>query len=517
MAHQIDFTTGQAAIAYATAPMSPGTGRANGRSRTPASRSGRRPRSSNGAPSRPRSSSTAPSPNQRESFADKHVLYRSDCGAPLSVVSSDYQVVQPADILNFFGELAEAKQFSIETVGALMNGRRIWALGRVGDNARILDDEVAPYLLLATSYDGTMATVARFTTIRVVCNNTLQASLRNADAQRQVTISHQAIFDARAVRADLGIALDAWDEFQHKAGLMAGRKLTDLETDGWLQDLFQPFMPYGQTYTPEQVRKSKGYRRIVELFAGEMIGGHQDATDQTLWGLLNATTEYIDHEKGRLQDNRLNAAWFGPGARFKDHAYPEKLVTAAADRPDGGIHPLPARLPSGAKNKVVASLLTRDLIFETAVSDEIEYRLTAEGYAAVGRECELPAPIPADPEIETAAVAVEAEWVPDHAEPDQRVAVERKPRTRENSKQAAVVAMLQRPEGRNNCANLRIYRLASPHRARHLRRRLQEEFRADHHVRETPRQRTRLSRGLTAQRGGRRPNPPHLWSLPCPK
>jgi hypothetical protein len=125
-----------------------------------------------------------------------------------------------------------------------------------------------------------------------------------------------------------------------------------------------------------------------------------------------------------------------------------EVLTAAADRPDGGIHPLPARLPSGAKNKVVASLLTRDLIFETAVSDEIEYRLTAEGYAAVGRECELPAPIPADPEIETAAVAVEAEWVPDHAEPDpQPVAVERKPRTRENSKQAAVVAMLQRPEG----------------------------------------------------------------------
>jgi phage/plasmid-like protein (TIGR03299 family) len=173
-----------------------------------------------------------------------------------------------------------------------------------------------------------MATVARFTTVRVVCNNTLQACLRNASSQKQVTISHQAIFDPKEVRADLGIALDAWEEFQHKAGLMAQRKLTDLETDAWLQDLFQPFMPYGQTYSPEQVRKSKGYRRILDLFAGEMIGGAQDATDQTLWGLLNATTEYIDHEKGRMQDNRLNAAWFGPGARFKDHAYQlaEKLV-----------------------------------------------------------------------------------------------------------------------------------------------------------------------------------------------
>ena len=328
MAHQIDFTTGHAAIAYATGTDTPWHGL--GQTVDPAAgievwqKAAHLEWSALKAEVQFESTVT----HQRESFADKHVLYRSDCGTPLSVVSSDYQVVQPADILHFFGELAAAKQFSIETVGALMGGRRIWALGRVGDNARILDDEVAPYLLLATSYDGTMATVARFTTIRVVCHNTLQASLRNADNQRQVTISHQAIFDAKAVRADLGIALDAWEAFQQKAGLMATRKLTDVETDAWLLDLFQPFMPYGQTFSPEQVRKSKGYRRITELFAGAQKGGGQDAIDQTLWGLLNATTEYIDHEKGRMQDNRLNAAWFGPGARFKDHAYQlaEKLV-----------------------------------------------------------------------------------------------------------------------------------------------------------------------------------------------
>ena len=123
-----------------------------------------------------------------------------------------------------------------------------------------------------------------------------------------------------------------------------------------------------------------------------------------------------------------------------------EVLTAAADRPDGSIHPLPARLPSGAKNKVVASLLARGLVFDA--KDSLEYRLTAEGYAAVGRDCELPAPLAPDPEIEAAVVAVEAEWASEKSETEaQQVAVERKPRTRENSKQAAVVAMLQRPEG----------------------------------------------------------------------
>jgi hypothetical protein len=46
-----------------------------------------------------------------------------------------------------------------------------------------------------------------------------------------------------------------------------------------------------------------------------------DAVNDTVWGLLQSTTQYIDHEKGRLQDNRLDAAWFGPGARFKERAF----------------------------------------------------------------------------------------------------------------------------------------------------------------------------------------------------
>ena len=130
------------------------------------------------------------------------------------------------------------------------------------------------------------------------------------------------------MRADLGIALDAWEAFQQQAGRMTTRKITDAERDAWLLELFEPFMPYGQTYSPEQVFKSKAYRRIVDLYQGGQLGAGMDAVNDTVWGLLHATTQYIDHEKGRLRDNRLNAAWFGPGARLKEHAFAlaEKLA-----------------------------------------------------------------------------------------------------------------------------------------------------------------------------------------------
>jgi phage/plasmid-like protein (TIGR03299 family) len=319
MAHEIDTTTGQAAIAYVG--QTPWHGLGQKIDPTTNVDVWRKAAGLGWDAMRSPVMFENDTRQELQTFHDRHVLYRSDTGMPLSVVSSDYQTVQPGDILGFFKVLADAGQFQIETVGALREGRRIWALARVGEDAIIMDDKVAPYLMLATSYDGSMATMARFTTVRVVCNNTLQAALRNANGRNTVSIPHSAKFDHAQVRADLGIALDSWEAFQMQAGLMAKRKITDAEMDAYLQELLEPFIPYGTTYNPDKVRASKGYQRIVGLFQGGQYGAGQDAVKGTIWGLLNATTQYIDHEKGRLQDNRLEAAWFGPGAKIKDRAY----------------------------------------------------------------------------------------------------------------------------------------------------------------------------------------------------
>lgn len=113
-----------------------------------------------------------------ETFVGRKVLYRSDTGAPLSVMSDGFNVVQPADILSLYAEIAKATGFKLETAGALDGGRRVWALAKVNDGADIVGaDRVRPYVLLATGFDGSMATVAKFTAIRVVCHNTITAAV----------------------------------------------------------------------------------------------------------------------------------------------------------------------------------------------------------------------------------------------------------------------------------------------------------------------------------------------------
>lgn len=107
-------------------------------------------------------------------FEDHKVLFRSDNKQPLSVVSKRYQVVQPQEVLEFYRDLTEQAGYELETAGVLKSGRKFWALARTGKEAVLKgNDVVKGYLLLATSCDGTLATTATPTTIRVVCANTL--------------------------------------------------------------------------------------------------------------------------------------------------------------------------------------------------------------------------------------------------------------------------------------------------------------------------------------------------------
>jgi phage/plasmid-like protein (TIGR03299 family) len=258
-------------------------------------------------------------------FPTQKVLLRSDTRAPLSTVSKWYNTVQPGEVLGFFDELVKSAGFQLETAGSLRGGNRIWALARVGEDAKIIDgDMVRPYLLLATSYDASMATTAQFTSIRVVCNNTLTAAVgdskrgvKEGAAEPKVKIAHLSKFDAQDVREQLTIAVSGWDEFIIKSRMMAQSPLDEELVDAFLLNLFKT--KRDDLIAAEKARNTKGYKRVLELFNG--AGAGSDMAGKTVWGAVNAVTQYVDHERGLKRETGLDAAWFGEGATLKDRAF----------------------------------------------------------------------------------------------------------------------------------------------------------------------------------------------------
>ena len=61
--------------------------------------------------------------------------------------------------------------------------------------------------------------------------------------------------------------------------------------------------------------------RDILLSIAHGAGSQLESSKDTVWGLLNGVTAYVDHSAGRNRDSALTSAWYGAGAKLKDTAY----------------------------------------------------------------------------------------------------------------------------------------------------------------------------------------------------
>ena len=115
----------------------------------------------------------------------------------------------------------------------------------------------------------------------------------------------------------------------------------------------------------------------------------------------------------------------------------QAILQHAVQDSGGKIAWFPEHIKGGARAKVLEGLFKRALI----TPDGDDWVVAAEGYDALGlpRPGALPPTITLDdPELESAVATAEAGW---------QTAKDKSPRLRADSKQALVIALLQRPEG----------------------------------------------------------------------
>jgi hypothetical protein len=123
-----------------------------------------------------------------------------------------------------------------------------------------------------------------------------------------------------------------------------------------------------------------------------------------------------------------------------------QVLQHALDHNSGRIDWFPDSVKGGARKKVLDALLGRELI----MSDGVDWLVATPGYEALGCVRPTACSITPDHELEATVAQAEATWAQDttvsNAAPAQRP-LPRLPRTRADSKQAMVMAMLTRSEG----------------------------------------------------------------------
>jgi len=255
-----------------------------------------------------------------KSSKDKFVLYRDDTLVDLAIVGPDYKVVQPGEIIDFFHDLVQKHGFIMETAGSLAGGRKVWALARTGNELQVgvERDIVKQYLLLATSYDKSIVTTGKHTATRVVCENTMSIALNSGEPASRV--NHRSAFNAAQMKIDLGVMGDEFKQFGEMANRMHAYPVKKMsEAAKWYAEL----LTSRSKLTKEEVIEIMDQGSTVKTLL--RVCRAAKGAEATVWGLVNGTTAYVDHMRGRTRESGLNSAWFGEGAILKEKAWEKAM------------------------------------------------------------------------------------------------------------------------------------------------------------------------------------------------
>jgi phage/plasmid-like protein (TIGR03299 family) len=252
------------------------------------------------------------------------VNLRSIDNAALGIVSDHYKVVQNEDAFQFTDDLLGAG-VTYETAGALQSGRKVWMLARMPHRYIIAGDEIAPYLVVMNSHDGSSGIKVAMTPIRVVCQNTLNLALNSAkriwttkhteNVMSRVHEARETLLLAEAYMGELGRGIDALSQI----------KLTDKK----VMEFMQEFFPV-TTDMPDVQRKNN--LRLLN----NMKARYWDAPDLANVGkngyrFVNAVSDFATHADPIRKTKNYNENLFlrtVEGNAMIDKAY--KMALAAA-------------------------------------------------------------------------------------------------------------------------------------------------------------------------------------------
>lgn len=207
---------------------------------------------------------------------------------PLGIVSDRYKVVQNEDAFRFTDDLL-GEGVTYETAGALQGGRKVWMLARMPERYIIAGDEIAPYMVVMNSHDGSSGIKVAMTPIRVVCQNTLNLALNSAKRIWATKHTENVMSRVHEARETLLMAENYMGELGRSIDALAQIKLSDRK----VMDFMQEFFPVTTDMTEAQ---RKNNSRLLE----DMKRRYWDAPDLAHVGkngyrFINAVSDFATH------------------------------------------------------------------------------------------------------------------------------------------------------------------------------------------------------------------------------
>ena len=259
---------------------------------------------------------------------DFYATVRTDTEQVLGVVGKDYNIIQNVDAFGFFDSIVGGKEGILyETAGALGKGERIFITAKLPDYIRVgRNDLIENYLFLTTSHDGYGSITAAFTPIRIVCNNTLNAALKNA--VNNIRIRHTTNANERLKQAHrlLGISNKLTNELEEIFNRWSKIPITDNAVKRLVQTAMAPSKEVLQNLqSGKDEELSSTFNNMVSSVMDYAFTdpAQQEATTRgTLYGAYNSVTGYFQNVRNyKDEESKLKSIMFGTGLQRSQAAF----------------------------------------------------------------------------------------------------------------------------------------------------------------------------------------------------
>jgi phage/plasmid-like protein (TIGR03299 family) len=232
-------------------------------------------------------------------------------GNVMGVVGKRFNILQNREAFEWFQPFLDAGEAQLDTAGSSKDGQYVWLLAKLNREPIVVapNDTVQKYLLLSHGHTGNMSVRVGFTPLRVVCSNML-ARTHRSDASKLIRIKHSASMHTNLanIRDVMNLANAEFEADAEQYRLLCRRDINAADLKKYVKRILAiDESAELATRTENQIEE---IIRLCESGVGQNLVGSAG----TLWGAYNGVAEWLEYQRGRNDESRLNSLWFGDSA-----------------------------------------------------------------------------------------------------------------------------------------------------------------------------------------------------------
>ena len=258
-----------------------------------------------------------------------------------SIVSKDYHEITHDRFLETWDKATRDGMgipAPVETLGLLYNGSTLFLTTKL-PSFGVKGDEINAYLLALNPLQLGKAVTVRKTPVRVVCNNTLEASGKQFTSEWRVIHTQDAAIQLEGfLRNAFEQSKAEYETVKDLFEILANKNVSDDTAKALYASVYPAIAMPNEgkaaddaglkmlaAWERENGAQLKHRETCYNLYSGDGLGSMSEAAKGTAWGAYNAVVEYDQYLKRYGQQASF---LFGSGARRVERAYELSLEVA---------------------------------------------------------------------------------------------------------------------------------------------------------------------------------------------